>query len=123
VTPQEALTAIQSRLETFEASVANLPNYMSPEMDAAVQVLADFIKQVNEHGSTDLEWGEPGDCYERITNDEEVAHALGFEDAYSTKLGDWLQETEYADIKAKAKEFGVGRHYGDPHCIWCLEAS
>jgi len=45
MTPQEALDAIQSRLEAFEASVAYLPNYMSPEMDAAVQVLADFIKQ------------------------------------------------------------------------------
>jgi len=109
MTPQEALDAIQSRLEAFEASVAYLPNYMSPEMDAAVQVLADFIKQVNEHGSTDLEWGNPGECGERISNDLDIAN----------EIGNGLTPDEF---QRAVVYLGLGRHYGDPHCIWCLQA-
>jgi hypothetical protein len=122
MTPEEALTALYEFADDAigeDKELVAVPTHISD----ALQTLADFIKQVNEHGSTDLEWGEPGDCFERICDDEDVAHDLGFEDAYGEDFSRWLREGEYADIKAKAKELGVGRHYGDPHCIWCLQAS
>ena len=49
MTPQGALDAIQSRLEVYEASVSRLPDYMSPEMMAAVNTLGTFIRQTAEH--------------------------------------------------------------------------
>ena len=81
-TPMEAIDRIASFLGVFEDH--------SYSLDIAVDVLARFVRQVEDHGSTDLEWGEPGDCQDRIDNDPDE---------------------------------NDGRHYGDPHCIWCLQAS
>ena len=83
-TPEEALEAIASRIGVFEQP------FITSRMNNSLGALYDFIKQVRENGSTDLEWGEPGDCSDRMENDPEDNN---------------------------------GRHYGDPHCIWCLQAS
>ena len=85
-TPDEALDAISSRLEAVEGNVHN--QGMTMRMSRAVNVLHRFVRDMTDE--MPLDWGEPGDCTERIENDPDE---------------------------------NDGRHYGVPHCIWCLQAS
>lgn len=105
--PREAVTRLTSFIEVFEADGAD------PTLRIAIDVLGAFVEQVLEHGSPDLEWGVPGDCWDRIQNDTDLRDTAGLPPNGLTDI----EETAMA-IKA-----GLGRHYGDPHCIWCSQAS
>lgn len=113
MTPTEALDAVHSRLEAYEAGIGNYG--LSPEMDEAITTLHRFITQVEEHGSEDLEWGEPGDCWERMNNDTDLRQEL-------VVLGEGDAIRDDKTLQEAAIRHGLGRHYGDPHCIWCLQA-
>lgn len=118
-TPQEALDAITSRLEAFEASAFAIG--LTLRMSNAIDTLHAFIKQVAEHGSTDLGWGQPGDCWERIVNDDPILAA--FAEVHGDRYPDLTDDSTREAVVAWCKANGLGRHYGDPHCIWCLQAS
>jgi hypothetical protein len=111
-TPEEALGVLNGFVET--ALEWNSDD--RPDIDEAFEILGAFIKQVREHGSEDLEWGDPGDCRERTLDDDEYK---ALEDALGGEPADFLDEV----VEAKVVELGLGRHYGDPHCIWCLQAN
>lgn len=120
-TPEEALDAIQSRLEAFESGVGNYG--MSMRMSRAVNAIHKFLVEGN-----DLEWGEPLDCSERLNEDPDYddPEFLNARNAViaakdSLKPGDFEAAEAYLDFVAT--KLGYGRHYGDPHCIWCLQAS
>lgn len=120
-TPQEALDAIHSRLEAYEAQVGN--DGLTGRMDRAINTIHSFIKQVEEHGSTDLEWGDPGECWDRLSNDPDYRDDPEFQ-ALMAKADQLLSSREEQEaVIAYAEDKGFGRHYGDPHCIWCLQAS
>ena len=110
MTPDEALSAIQSRLEAYESSVGN--NGLSRRMDDAITVLHKFITVL-----ADLEWGDPGECWERIANDEDLRLELAQAQQEQPDLA-----KSVGSLSELAQKLGLGRHYGDPHCIWCLQA-
>lgn len=107
-TPEEALEAIERRLVVYQ------DGDMDGSISRALDTIEAFIKQVREHGSEDLEWGEPGSCIERVNNDDTIREELGF----SPEAFGYAPLSRVIDL-AVAK--GLGRHYGDPHCIWCLQ--
>ena len=120
-TPEEALDAIQSRLEAFESGVGNYG--MSMRMSRAVDAIHKFLVEGN-----DLEWGEPLDCAERLNedpdyDDPEFLNARNAVTAAKDSLRVGALEEAEAAFDDIAKKLGYGRHYGDPHCIWCLQAS
>jgi hypothetical protein len=119
MTPNEALTMLYEFVDDAvgeDKEMIAVPTHIGD----ALQTLADFIKQVDEHGSTDLEWGEPGDCWDRIENDPDLREELGLPNPYTEVVDNSRKAVEREN--ALAVERGLGRHYGDPHCIWCLEA-
>lgn len=113
-TPEWAL----DRLASFIGVVGEVPT----DVDAAIIILDSFIKQVNERGSSDLEWGEPGDCWERLYSQPEYREDPLFAPLLEAS-DDASGGPEDEAVQAYAKAHGLGRHYGDPHCIWCLQAS
>ena len=114
LTPAEAVERIASFLGVFEDH--------SYTLDLAIDVLDKFVQQVNQHGSTDLEWGNPGDCWERIENDPDIRDELRLIPPTDDE-GYWATHDRRDEEQKLAVEKGLGRHYGDPHCIWCLQAS
>lgn len=109
-TPIEAVERLASFLQVFEQH--------SYTLDIAIDVLARFVRQVEENGSVDLEWGLPGDCWDRIQNDPDLIAEMKADDEAADLAGD-----DDEGLVNAAKRLGLGRHYGDPHCIWCLQAS
>lgn len=107
-TPIEAVERLASFLGVFEQH--------SYALDIAIDVLARFIRKVEQEGADDLEWGLPGDCQDRIDNDPDVAAELLENGLDVNGAG-----TTDAQIEAFAAELGLGRHYGKPHCIFCLQ--
>jgi hypothetical protein len=110
-----ALDAIQSRLEAYEARVGN--DGLSPEMGDAIDVLHQLVKSIED--DTYEEWGEAGDCWERIVNDDSILEQ--FAEEHEGKMPDLDDDPTRDAVAEWAKAKGLGRHYG-AHCIWCLQA-
>ena len=66
----------------------------------------------------DLEWGKPGDCWDRLINDDEPLATFALKVGAMPDLNHDATRDAFRDWAA---EEGFGRHYGNPHCIWCLE--
>ena len=114
-TPEEALDLLAGFIGSTDTEDRE-------DIDAAMTILDRFIKQVREHGSEDLEWGEPGDCWERIVNDDGDDALAAFAEAHGGLMPDLTDDTHRDAFVDWCKSQGFGRHYGDPHCIWCLQA-
>ena len=112
---REGLDAITSRLEAYEAQVGN--DGMSLRMQLAVDAIHKLVKSIED--DTYDEWGEAGDCWERIVNDDSILEAFAEEHGAMPDLND---DTTRDAVAEWAKAKGLGRHYG-VHCIWCLQAS
>ena len=103
MTPADAIDNVERFL------IAASPAYGRgdrPDISESMDVLAKHAR----HGcEAILEWGEPGDCQARLDNDTDIADTIG----------NGLTDEEF---DAEAIRRGLGRHYGQPHCIYCLEA-
>lgn len=111
----EALDAIQSRLEAYENGIGN--DGLTGRMDRAINVLHRLVKSIED--DTYDEWGEAGDCWERIVNDDSIL--AQFAEEHEGKMPDLDDDPTRDAVTEWAKAKGLGRHYG-AHCIWCLQA-
>lgn len=79
--------------------------------DKAIDTPKSFVTQVN-HGPDDLEWGAPGDCESRVDNDPDIVEEMPY-----------MENESFPVWRDRVAAVGLGRHYGDPQCIWCHQGS
>ena len=107
MTPLEALADVERFIE------AASPDYADgnrQDIADAIRLIDKTLEDTENHTcEDDPEWGEPGDCQARLDNDTDIADTIG----------NGLTDEEF---DAEAIRRGLGRHYGQPHCIYCLEA-
>ena len=114
----EATEAIDTVERTLAGAVGRIP----ARAQAAVGTLRAFVEHVRDYGPTDLEWGEPGECHERLTTSSSYRLDRSYQALLGVANADGLVGPAWDEVVAYAVRHDLGRHYGDPHCIFCLKA-
>lgn len=107
--PQHAI----DRIKTFAYAASDaFADGNRPDLDQSFGVLQNLVN-LYDAGETvsNSEWGEF--CYERATWDSNARNEIDKEIP--------VHPMDSAVIEV-ATRLALSRHYGNPHCIWCLEA-
>lgn len=105
--PNEAVMRI---LSFVEAASEEYQRGERPDIEEAFVLLDKLTRDYESGEIDDIEWGEPGSCRDRVSDDEDIFR----------EVGNGLTPDEF---DAEVKRLGLGRHQGNPHCIWCLQGS
>lgn len=108
MTPLEALADVERFMEAASPDYARGDR---PDIADAMRLIDKTLEDAASHDCDDiLEWGEA--CRERLANDESIQQQLANEGVMGA-----IDETAIE----VATRLGIGRHHGNPHCIWCLQ--